>query len=317
MLPCRVDVRVGRLLLVVPTAFSLVTHTRLQLVLHTKRARDAKFACWAAVSWSLLLSLAASLVLLCLLPGVAQAAQQLLTGGGGGRNSGGSSSSGQFSLNWAYIFTSFADVAARMDRLYLPVAAMQVLASLCMCYKGILRGQQRHNQVAAFTGGCVWLLGCPLGYYWGFVCRPRYGMIGLLSGVAIGFCALTISLSFMVHVMTDWKREVRRNNVRLQAMYHATAMMLVLPTSLHPLSASLGGFDLGVLRRYHVTEEDEMDVLEEVDGTRDHDHDHGGYDIDGECDDDADNNGSTRTSEPTATADEEEENDDDDVSNSD
>ena len=112
-----------------------------------------------------------------------------------------------------YTFTTDKDVVSRVVQLAPYLAGYQAMWGLTGLCQGVLRAQGKQMEVVAFIFITMWIVGIPLGWWWGFYVRPTHGLYGYWGGLCVGMGLLTLILLIMV-LSTDWHYESRAMVVR-------------------------------------------------------------------------------------------------------
>ena len=102
-----------------------------------------------------------------------------------------------------HIFTTDEDVIHRLKQLAPYLAGYQALWGIAGLSQSVLRAQARQIEVVFFMFICMWLIGVPLGWWWGFWVRPTHGLYGYWAGPLVGLGLLTLIVVCMV-LTTDW-----------------------------------------------------------------------------------------------------------------
>jgi hypothetical protein len=137
------------------------------------------------------------------------------------------------------VFTYDISVGYRIWKIEAVIPPLVVASSLVEVCKGILRAQHRQRQCAAFQLSCTFLFSLGLAWYLAYFTSPQALLVGFWVGYTVGWVMLALFLLLYIAALTDWEREVRRTQLRMQLRERGQYHVFCLPRS---GSLSVGGF---------------------------------------------------------------------------
>ena len=115
--------------------------------------------------------------------------------------------------SWGYLFNSDPDVVALVADILPLVSLFQVGDGLSGCAGGILRARGKQGTGALLNLSAYYVLGIPFGLWLTF--SRGWELFGLWVGLTLAL-AYTSLIGVILCVRTDWQREVRKVQARIE-----------------------------------------------------------------------------------------------------
>ncbi|GMN40070.1 hypothetical protein TIFTF001_009297 [Ficus carica] len=114
---------------------------------------------------------------------------------------------------FAYIFTSSADVLQAVDEMSFLLAITILLNSVQPILSGVAVGSGWQAWVAYINLGCYYIIGLPLGFIMGWIFKT--GVMGIWGGMIFGGTAIQTVILAIITIRCDWEKEAEKASKRV------------------------------------------------------------------------------------------------------